>query len=54
MEREKYLGYTLKKNGRQVAHVKERVKRAAVVTREVWGIGKRRLGRDWSRRLCIR
>ena len=41
----KYLGYTMQRNGGQEAHIKERVKRAAVVMRQVWGIGKRRFGR---------
>jgi len=49
----KYLGYTLQRNGGQEAHVKERVKKAAAVMGEVWGIGKRRFGRDWSRRLWL-
>ena len=42
----RYLGYTLKRNGRQDAHVRERIKRAAAVMKEVWGIGKRRFGGD--------
>lgn len=37
----KYLGYTIQRNGGQEEHVKERGKRAAIVMREVWGIGKR-------------
>ncbi|XP_071577594.1 uncharacterized protein [Temnothorax nylanderi] len=37
----KYLGYTLKENGGQEAHIKERRRKAARVMREVWGIGKR-------------
>jgi len=48
-----YLGYTLQKNGGQEAHVKERVRRAAVVMGQVWGIGKRRFGKDWGRRLWM-
>lgn len=37
----KYLGYTFQSNGGQKAHLKDRGRRAAVVMREVWGIGKR-------------
>jgi len=33
--------------------VKERVKKAAMVMGEVWGIGKRRFGRDWNRRIWL-
>lgn len=45
-----YLGYTLQKNGGQDAHIRERVKKAVAAIRQVWGIGKRRFGRDWGRR----
>lgn len=44
----RYLGYTLQRNE---GHVKERMKRASM--REVWRIGKRRYGKDWSRRLWL-
>ncbi|XP_071577986.1 uncharacterized protein [Temnothorax nylanderi] len=49
----RYLGYTLQRNGGQEAHVKERVKKAAAVMGKVWGIGKRRFGKDWGRRLWL-
>lgn len=49
----KYLGIIFKRNGGLEAHVKERAKRAMVVWRQVWGIGKRRFGRDWERRLWL-
>ncbi|XP_071644396.1 uncharacterized protein [Temnothorax longispinosus] len=49
----RYLGYTLQRNGGQEAHVKERVKKAAAVMGQVWGIGKRRFGKDWGRRLWL-
>jgi len=46
-----YLGYTLQRNGGQEAQVRERVKKAAAIMGQVWGIGKRRFGKDWGRRL---
>jgi len=48
-----YLGYRLQRNERQEAQGKdeERVKKAAMVMGEVWGIGKRKFGRDWNRRI---
>ncbi|XP_012231352.2 uncharacterized protein [Linepithema humile] len=49
----RYLGYTLKRNGKQEAHVREKVKRAAAIMGQVWGIGKRRFGKDWGRRLWL-
>lgn len=49
----RYLGYTLMANGGQKEHVRERVKKGAVVMREVWGIGKRRFGKDWARRMWL-
>lgn len=38
-------------DGGQKAQVRDRVKKAAAALGQVWGIGKRRFGRDWSRRL---
>jgi len=49
----KYLGYVLQKNGGQEAQVRDRRKRAAVIIGQVWGIGKRRFGRNWGRRLWL-
>lgn len=49
----RYLSYTLQRNGGQEAHIKERIKRAAVIMREVWGIGKRKFGKDLCRRLWL-
>lgn len=42
----RYLGYTLQRNGGQEAHVRERLRKAAVIMGQVWEIGKRRFGRD--------
>ena len=49
----KYLGYTLMGSGRQEAYVEERVRKAAAVMRKVWGIGKRRFGKDWGKRVWL-
>jgi len=49
----KYLGYVFQKNGGQEAHIKDRIKKAAAVMGQVWGIGKRRFGRDIGRRLWL-
>ncbi|KYN10380.1 hypothetical protein ALC57_17568 [Trachymyrmex cornetzi] len=46
-----YLGYTLQRNEKQEEHVKERVAKAAAVMGHVWGIGKRRFGKDWKKRV---
>lgn len=47
-----YLGYKLQKNGEQEAHIRERIKRAATATRQVWR-RKKRFGKDWGRRLWL-
>lgn len=47
----KYLRYVLQRNGRQEAHIKDRIKRAAAMMGQIWGIGKRRFGREWGKRL---
>ncbi|XP_071648497.1 uncharacterized protein [Temnothorax longispinosus] len=49
----KYLGYTLKKNGGQEAHIRERRRKAARVMREVWGIRKRMRKKDCKRRIWL-
>lgn len=46
-----YLGYKLKSNEGQKAHVRERVKKVMEVMSQVWGIGKRRFRRNWKRRM---
>ena len=48
-----YLGYVFQKNGGQEAQIKDRVRRAAAVMGQVWGIGKRRYGGDWGRRVWL-
>lgn len=59
----KYLGYTLTANGRQEAHVEERVRKGAAILGQVWGIVKGSSGGiggggcgyliDWCGRLCV-
>ncbi|XP_011884026.1 PREDICTED: golgin subfamily A member 6-like protein 22, partial [Vollenhovia emeryi] len=49
----KYLGYVLQRNGGQEAHIRERVAKAAAVSGQVWGIGKRRFARKWERRIAL-
>lgn len=49
----RYLGYMLQKNGGQETHIKDRTRSAAVIMGQVWGVGKRRFGRDWGRRVWL-
>jgi len=48
-----YLGYKLQKNGGQEAQVKEKARKTAMIMEEIWGIGKKRFGKDWSRRILL-
>ncbi|XP_067217103.1 LINE-1 retrotransposable element ORF2 protein [Linepithema humile] len=49
----RYLGYIIQRNGGQGAQIRERVRKATTVMGQVWGIGKRRFGKDWGRRLWL-
>jgi len=49
----KYLGYTFKRNNSDEAHIKEVIKKAAGVMAQIWGIGERKFGGDWGRRLMM-
>ncbi|XP_077255453.1 uncharacterized protein LOC143893678 [Temnothorax americanus] len=49
----RYLGYVFQRNGGQEAQIRERIKKAAAVMGKVWGIGKRRFGKDWGKRLWL-
>ncbi|XP_043263108.1 uncharacterized protein LOC122403575 [Colletes gigas] len=49
----KYLGYVFKRNGGQEAQVRDRVRKAGVVMRQAWGIGKRKFERDWGKRMWL-
>lgn len=53
MKEFQYLGYTLQRNEKHEAHIRERVKKMATIMGQVWGIGKRRFGGDWERRMWI-
>ncbi|XP_025993782.2 uncharacterized protein LOC113004505 [Solenopsis invicta] len=48
-----YLGYRFQTNGGQEAHLRERIRKAASAMGQVWGIGKRRFGKDWGRRVWL-
>jgi len=48
-----YLGYIIQKNGEQEAHVRERTMKAASIMGQVWGIDKRRFGKDWDKRIWL-
>lgn len=45
MKEFKYLGYVMQRNGRQKTHVRDRMKRAAVIMGQVWRKGKEDLER---------
>lgn len=49
----KYLGYVMMRNGGQEAHVRDRVRKAGVIMKQVWGISKRTFGKDWMRRMWL-
>lgn len=49
----KYLGYVFQSNGGQESQIKDRVKRGMAVMGQVWGIGKRRFGGEWGKRLWL-
>lgn len=53
MKEFRYLGYMMQRNGGQDAHVKDRIKRTAVIMGQVWGTGKKRFRGDWNRRLWL-
>lgn len=45
-----YLGYTFQRNGSEEAHVREKIK---AVMGQVWGIWKRKFGRDWKKKVWL-
>lgn len=47
------MGYIIMTNGGQKVQVEKRVRKGAAVMREMWGIGKRRFGKDLARRLWL-
>ena len=53
MKELKYLGYKFKRNGGQEAHIRDKMRKAGIVMKGVWGIGKRKFGNDCSRRMWL-
>lgn len=49
----RYLGYILQRNNGNEMHVKERVKKAHIVMRWVWGFGERKFREDWRWRWTL-
>lgn len=49
----KYLGYVIRYNGSQEAHIRDRVRKGAAILEQVWGVGKRKFGRDWGRKIWL-
>jgi len=48
----RYLGYVFQRDGKQEEQIKDRVKKGMLVMGQIWGIGKRKFGRDWGKRIC--
>ena len=34
-------------------HIRDRIKKAAGIMKQIWGIGKRRIKKDWKRRMWL-
>jgi hypothetical protein len=49
----KYLGYVLNERNTAAAHVRELVKKANKIIGAVWGIGERKFGHDFRRRIMM-
>ncbi|XP_076661049.1 uncharacterized protein LOC143364789, partial [Halictus rubicundus] len=49
----KYLGYVVMRDGGQRKHVEDRIRKGAAIMGQVWGMGKRRFGNDWGRRIWL-
>jgi hypothetical protein len=47
----KYLGYVMNERNTAAAHVRELVKKANKIIGAVWGIGERKFGHDFRRRI---
>ncbi|XP_029054544.1 uncharacterized protein LOC114881833 [Osmia bicornis bicornis] len=48
-----YLGFRLKRNGKDEEHIKDRAKRGNILIRQVWGLGERRLNQDFRMRMML-
>jgi hypothetical protein len=49
----KYLGYVMNERNTAAAHVRELVKKANKIIGAVWGIGERKFGHDFRRRIMM-
>lgn len=43
----------MQRNGGQEGHARKRIRKAVAIMGQVWGIGKRKFGKDWGRRLRL-
>lgn len=48
-----YLGFRLQENGGMIRHIKERVKKANVIVRQIWGIGERKFRDELNKRMYM-
>ena len=48
-----YLGFLLRKNGDIKDNVRERVKRATIIMKKVWGIGEKTFKDDFKQRMRL-
>lgn len=48
-----YLGYTVQKMGDRKFYIRERHRKGMAVIKQVWGMGKRRFGADWGKRIWL-
>ena len=46
MKELKYSGLVFKRNGGQDAHIRDKMRKAGIVMKGVWGIGKITFGKD--------
>lgn len=49
----RYLRFVFQRNGGKEAHIKDRVRKGAAVMGQVWGIGKKKFGNDWGKRVWM-
>jgi len=49
----KYLGYIFQRNGKQEKQIRDKVKRGMAVMGKVWGLRKRKFGREWQKRMWL-
>ena len=49
----KYLGYIIRANKDKKAHIRDMIKKAAGIVKQIWGTGKRRFKKNWKRRMWL-